>query len=101
MIRLEVTRGQLTGKRVESSADTFRIGRAGDSDLALPDDHVSSDHARILLKSDRYVLCDLRSTNGTVVVRKGERITLDDTNGREVPLEAEDAIELGSGDQLV
>jgi transcriptional regulator with GAF, ATPase, and Fis domain len=101
MIRLDVTQGQLTGKRVESTGDTFRIGRASDSDLALPDDHVSSDHARILLKGDRYVLFDLRSTNGTAVVRKGERITLDDTNGRELPLEVEDVIELGSGDQLV
>jgi Nif-specific regulatory protein len=73
MIRLEVTRGKLAGTSFESSQDGLRIGRASDSDLALPDDHVSSDHARIVYKAERYTLFDLRSTNGTAVVRKGAR----------------------------
>jgi Nif-specific regulatory protein len=101
MIRLEVTRGQLIGKSVESAGDSFRIGRASDSDLALPDDHISGDHARILLKGDRYVLVDLRSTNGTVRVRGSDRVALVDGNGRESALETGDVIELGSGDQVV
>jgi Nif-specific regulatory protein len=101
MIRLEVTRGQLAGKSFESKDDGVRIGRAPDADLKLPDDHVSSDHARIVYKGDRYTLFDLRSTNGTALVRKGERTSLDDANGRETTLETGDVIELGSGDRLV
>src|ERR1700722_7351341 len=101
MIRLEVTRGQLAGKSFESVEDGLRIGRAVDADLALPDDHVSSDHARIIYKGERYTLFDLRSTNGTALVRKGERTLLDDANGREATLETGDVIELGSGDRLV
>ena len=62
MIRLEITRGQLQGKVIESTEDSVRIGRAGDSDLVLTDDHVSSDHARIVRKGDKYALVDLRST---------------------------------------
>ncbi len=101
MIRLEVTRGQLAGKSVESAEDGVRIGRATDSDLVLPDDHVSGDHARIFLRGDRYVLADLRSTNGTTLVKNGGRIPLAESNGREAPLETGDVIELGSGDKLV
>ena len=51
---------------------------------------------------ERYTLFDLRSTNGTALVRKGgERMSLDDANGREALLESGDVIELGSGDRLV
>jgi transcriptional regulator with GAF, ATPase, and Fis domain len=101
MLRLEVTRGQLVGKHIETAQDAIRIGRAPDSDLSLPDEHVSSDHARIVFKEERYVLHDLRSTNGTALIRKGERVALDESNGRELPLEAGDTIELGSGDQII
>ncbi len=101
MIRLEVTRGQLAGKSFESKEDGLRIGRATDADLALPDDHVSSDHARIVYQGERYTLFDLRSTNGTALVRRGERVSLDDVNGREMTLETGDVIELGSGTRLV
>jgi transcriptional regulator with GAF, ATPase, and Fis domain len=101
MIRLEITRGQLKGKTVESAEDSVRIGRASDSDLALTDDHVSSDHARIVFKGDKYVIADLRSTNGTALVRGSERIVLGDANGREASLENADVIELGSGDKVV
>ena len=105
MIQLEVTRGLAVGKKLESSADVVRIGRAIDNDFVLPEDLVSSEHARILFTGERYVLFDQRSTNGTAILRTAEReterIVLDDTNGREVALEAGDAIELGSGDRVV
>src|SRR5271170_3293818 len=101
MIRLEVTRGQLIGKSVESTEEGLRIGRAEGSDLALPDDHVSGDHARIVWKGDGYSLLDLRSTNGTAIVRGAERIVLGDSNGREAALANGDVIELGSADKVV
>src|ERR1700679_2917881 len=101
MLKIEITRGQATGKTLESAASVIRIGRAPDSDVPLTDDHVSSDHARIVLQGERYVLSDLRSTNGTSVIRRGERVVLDDSNGREMVLETEDRVELGSGDLVV
>ena len=44
----------------------------------LADEHVSGEHARIVLGGDGYVLRDLRSTNGTAVLRADARIALDD-----------------------
>jgi transcriptional regulator with GAF, ATPase, and Fis domain len=101
VIRLEVTRGQLVGTACEVSSDVIRIGRAEGNDLVLPDTHVSSEHAKIVFSSDRYVLVDHRSTNGTAILRGGERIVLDESNAREAPLEDGDVIELGSQDRIV
>ena len=58
---------------------------------------MSSDHARIVYDGDRYFLRDLRSTNGTSLIRSGKHPTLDDGNDREMALEPDDIIELGSG----
>lgn len=101
MIRLEVTRGQLSGTAIEPTSDVVRIGRAEGNDLVLTDTHVSSEHAKIVFAGDKYVLVDQRSTNGTAILRGGERIVLDDSNGRETALEDEDVIELGSQDRVV
>ena len=101
MIRLEVTRGQLVGTAIDPTSDVIRIGRAEGNDLVVPDTHVSSEHAKIVFSADRYVLVDQRSTNGTAILRGGERIVLDDSNGREAPVEDGDVIELGSQDRVV
>jgi len=101
MIRLEVTHGLATGSRHESSADVVRLGRAAANDVVVPDEHVSSEHARIVYGGDRYFLRDLRSTNGTSLVRGGKRTALDEKNGRETTLEPDDVIELGSGERVV
>jgi Nif-specific regulatory protein len=101
MIRLEVTGGLARGTRHESSADVVRLGRSVDNDVVLPDEHVSGEHARIVLGEHAYVLRDLRSTNGTAVVRGAARIALDEGNAREVTLEPGDVLELGSGERIV
>jgi Nif-specific regulatory protein len=101
MVKLEITRGLHAGREVSSGAEQIRIGRAPDSDVLLEDDHVSSDHARVLHSGDRYLLQDLRSTNGTALVRRGVRVVLDDSIGREAALETDDVIELGAGDKVV
>jgi transcriptional regulator with GAF, ATPase, and Fis domain len=101
MIRLEVTHGLSGGSKLESPAAVVRIGRADDSDLVLADEHVSSEHAAVVFGGDGYVLRDLRSTNGTAIVRGGARIPLDDANGREAALSQGDVIELGRGDRVV
>ena len=101
MIRIEVTRGQLTGTAIEPTSDVVRIGRAEGNDLVLTDSHVSSEHAKIVFAGDKYVLVDQRSTNGTAILRGEQRIVIDDSNCREAPLEDEDVIELGSQDRVV
>jgi len=101
VIVLAVTRGESAGTTLEPTADVIRIGRAEGNDLVVPDTHVSSEHAKIVYSGDRYVLVDQRSTNGTAILRKGERIVLEDANGREAPLEDGDVIELGSQDRIV
>jgi Nif-specific regulatory protein len=101
VIRLEVTRGQLVGTAVQPTSEVIRIGRADGNDLVLPDTHVSSEHAKIVFGADRYLVIDQRSTNGTAVLRGGERIVLDDRNGRETSLEDGDVIELGSQERVV
>jgi hypothetical protein len=63
----------------------FTIGRAGYSDLALPDMTVSWRHAELRRIGDEWVLADLGSTNGTrangwkvgsgFLVRAGDRVT--------------------------
>ncbi|HEV3189358.1 MAG TPA: sigma 54-interacting transcriptional regulator [Polyangiaceae bacterium] len=101
MIRLEVTHGLAAGSRHESSADVVRLGRAAGNDVVVPDELVSSEHARIVYGGDRYFLRDLRSTNGTSLIRSGKRTALEDGNGREMALEPDDVIELGSGERVV
>jgi transcriptional regulator with GAF, ATPase, and Fis domain len=101
MIRLEVTHGLSKGSHHESSADVVRLGRAAGNDLVLPDEFVSSEHARVVAAEDSYRLRDLRSTNGTAIVRGERRIALDDGNGREVRLEPGDVVELGDGENVV
>jgi len=63
----------------------FTIGRAGYSDLALPDMTVSWRHAELRRVGDDWMLADLGSTNGTrangwkvgsgFLVRAGDRVT--------------------------
>jgi transcriptional regulator with GAF, ATPase, and Fis domain len=101
MIRLEVTKGQSAGTHLESAADLVRIGRSEGNDLRFTDDIVSGEHAQILFTGEHYVVRDQRSTNGTAVVRGGERTLLDDANGRETQLETGDVVELGSGDRVI
>jgi transcriptional regulator with GAF, ATPase, and Fis domain len=101
MISLDVTHGLGSGSRHESSADVVRLGRAAGNDIVLPDEHVSGEHARIVFGGDRYFLQDLRSTNGTAVLRGDRRIALEECQERQVSLEGGDVIELGSGERVV
>ncbi len=101
MISLDVTHGLGSGSRHESSADVLRLGRAAGNDIVLPDEHVSGEHARIVFGGDRYFLQDLRSTNGTAVVRGDRRIALEECQERQLSLEGGDVIELGSGERVV
>ena len=60
-------------RQLDLDAAEVSVGRLEDNDVVLPRSNVSKRHAQILLKDDRYVLVDLRSTNGTYL--NGRRIT--------------------------
>jgi Nif-specific regulatory protein len=97
MLFLEVTQGLASGQTFELSAEAVVVGRSPDSDVVLPDREVSSEHLRIVSAGERVVLHDLRSTNGTTLVRRDERRRLS-AEQSSVDLESGDIIELGSGD---
>jgi transcriptional regulator with GAF, ATPase, and Fis domain len=97
MLLLEVTQGLSAGRTFELRGELTRIGRAPSNDVVLEDVHVSGEHARVVMHSGRVTLSDLRSTNGTTLVRRGERHRLAGEQAS-AELETGDVIELGSGD---
>jgi len=102
LIRLEVVRGEGAGKsiaRPDGGGEPIRLGRGAGNDLVLETSHVSSEHARVVWTGEHFVLQDLKSTNGTVVLRRGERVRLDDANTRQMRLESGDVLELGVPEQ--
>ena len=68
--------------------DEISVGRVQGNDLLLPRGNVSKHHARIVHREGRFILTDLKSTNGTYVngrriaqatiVREGDRIQIGD-----------------------
>src|SRR5690349_5863819 len=78
-IRIEVLNGSDAGRSFESDADVVRIGRSPECELKLPSQHVSGQHARIAASGSGFTVVDLGSANGSVLVRGGERVELDNT----------------------
>jgi len=70
--RFLVRSGVLQGQRLLVKVPIVNIGRAEYCDLVIPDDSVSSQHAKLTRREGVWVLTDLDSTNGTLV--DGERI---------------------------
>jgi Nif-specific regulatory protein len=97
MLYLEVTQGLAAGTTFELPGEVVRLGRAPSNDVVLEDMHVSGEHARIVAEGGRVTITDLRSTNGTTVVRRGERRRLAGEQSS-CDLESGDVLELGSGD---
>jgi pilus assembly protein CpaF len=64
------------------------IGRVQNNELVLPKGNVSKHHARLLYRDNRFIVMDLKSTNGTYVngrkiaqatiVREGDKIFIGD-----------------------
>ena len=68
--------------------DAATLGRAERADLVIADPAISSEHARIWRSGSRWMVADLRSTNGTL---------LNDAQlNRERPLTAGDVLGLGT-----
>src|SRR6478672_11912669 len=66
----------------------INVGRVQGNDLMLPKGNVSKHHARLLYRDGRFIVTDLKSTNGTYVngrkiaqatiVREGDKIYVGD-----------------------
>jgi pSer/pThr/pTyr-binding forkhead associated (FHA) protein len=70
-----VRSGALKGTRLIVRTPVANIGRADYNDLVLPDESVSTSHAKLQRREGVWILADLESTNGTHV--DGERISTD------------------------
>jgi pSer/pThr/pTyr-binding forkhead associated (FHA) protein len=70
-----VRSGSLKGQRLLVKVPIVNIGRADYNDLVIPDDSVSSQHAKLTRREGVWILTDLGSTNGTLV--DGDRVTED------------------------
>ena len=76
------------------------MGRAATNDLVLPLENISGTHAQISIVGGHYMLRDLHSTNGTMVLRQGKLHRLGDGQS-EMALETGDCICLASQDNRV
>lgn len=67
MFSIVITERGGAQRLLEVDAVEAGIGRLEDNDVVLPRSNVSKHHARLVLKDDRCVVVDLKSTNGTYV----------------------------------
>ena len=67
-----VRSGALKGQRLVVRTPVANIGRADYNDLMIPDESVSTSHAKLQRREGVWVLVDLDSTNGTFV--DGDRV---------------------------
>jgi predicted component of type VI protein secretion system len=75
-------------RRETFDKNEINIGRVQGNDLMLPKGNVSKHHARLLFRDGRFIVTDLKSTNGTYVngrkisqatiVREGDKIYIGD-----------------------
>src|SRR5262245_24994463 len=60
-------------RRVDFDKTEVTIGRVQGNDIILPKGNVSKRHSRIVFKDGKFIIVDLKSTNGTYV--NGRKIT--------------------------
>ena len=75
-------------RRESFDKSEINVGRVQGNDLMLPKGNVSKHHARLLFRDGRFIVTDLKSTNGTYVngrkiaqatiVREGDKIYIGD-----------------------
>src|SRR5258705_5335245 len=78
-------------RRMVFNKPEVTIGRVQGNDIVLPKGNVSKRHARIVLKDGKFIIVDLKSTNGPYV------------NGRKItsPLVVKDSDKIYIGDFIV
>jgi len=75
-------------RKEQFDKNEINVGRVQGNDLMLPKGNVSKHHARLLYRDGRFIVTDLKSTNGTYVngrkiaqatiVREGDKIYIGD-----------------------
>ena len=60
-------------RRLTFDKDEVSIGRISGNDIILPKGNISKRHARVVVKDEKFIVIDLKSTNGTYVNK--ERIS--------------------------
>jgi hypothetical protein len=65
--KLIIIYGAHLGKRYRLGPERMLIGRINGSDILIDDSSVSREHAIIERKDGRFILEDLKSTNGTFI----------------------------------
>ncbi len=73
MFAIVVTEKDGAQRRLEFDKQEVTIGRVRGNDVVLPKGNVSKRHSRIVVKDNRFIVVDLKSTNGTYV--NGRKIT--------------------------
>ncbi len=73
MFSIQVNEKGGESKRLEFDKLEVTIGRVQGNDIILPKGNVSKRHSRIVLKDGKFIIVDLKSTNGTYV--NGRKIT--------------------------
>ncbi|MBU1429426.1 FHA domain-containing protein, partial [Myxococcota bacterium] len=54
-------------RQQEFTKNELTIGRVQNNDIILPKQNVSKRHSRIVVKDGKFIIVDLKSTNGTYV----------------------------------
>jgi pilus assembly protein CpaF len=99
-------------RRETFDKNEINVGRVQGNDLMLPKGNVSKHHARLLYRDGRFIVTDLKSTNGTYVngrkiaqatiVREGDKIYIGDfvlrLDTANAAAGAEDAMTAGASD---
>ncbi len=85
---VEIMNGAEDGRIVKISTFPVTIGRASENLVQLPYDHLLSRHHARIEKTDRLILRDLKSTNGTYVGKQRVR--------GEVPVELDQLFRVGA-----
>jgi pilus assembly protein CpaF len=105
MFTVVITEKEGAERRLTFSESEVTVGRVPGNDVVLPKGNVSKRHSRIVLKDNRFIVVDLKSTNGTyvngrkitspLVVKDGDKIyvgdfvlTLESDPAASVPLDA-------------
>ena len=103
MIRLEVEQGEAKGRVFDEDAEEITLGRAPNADLLLPDWHVSGSHGVITVEdgSGTVRYRDLKSTNGSRIIRGKQTLPVDSTVGFEITLKHGDRLQLGDHERPV
>ncbi len=100
MFAIIITEKGGTERREVFDKTEINVGRVQGNELVLPKGNVSKHHARLLFRDGRFIVTDLKSTNGTYVngrkitqatiVREGDKVYVGDFILRvEVPQQAQ------------